>query len=601
MPTQIDELLSFVNKLNERTGSLCSTLDESYTMMEHITSRGKETAVHNMTEQILCNHEYLMGLQGLNQKLYLVESSLHLNDLFTTSTSLDNLAREHEFLKNKSKRKEPLSCVSHVQSPLNESIDHSIDDEVEYPKTLNNALSLSNLKLRPIRCSSKKSYKKRSKLRLSTIYKFNPLLDEQDEHANGGAEDTASSISFDTVKHYDRAKDSGPSPLRCVDTSSHNYSELTEMFSRPDQKGNTDISYSQDSFSPFFPVYNNRKRSYTVPKTPNDKRQHRDYILPQTPYMSTGPSDEGVQPNQSLKHFISFRQPVPYNTLDNETPLNKEHHKNDSPSRIDFVPLSINDEIDNISVSSNLSVSSKESNQDDISFTDFSRFLRRSRLDLPNSFPHILKRANSHDSVLTKRNIQTDQKFHNPIERIKTTSVQLATPTVEKICSDRITSGQSSKFNTDSVKWINQVISKTNVKENMHDKNINENSHSKPRLSIFNFHPNSSPVNIEPERRRVSVDIISQSISEGFKNLMSSKDKKNMNSHPTNPNIIGGEPDNSVLNTPKRKNNGAHSRLIVGPNKTKIISYGNIPSSHQPIVSDLNHKSLQEALSMSLM
>ncbi|CCE85977.1 Piso0_005619 [Millerozyma farinosa CBS 7064] len=601
MPTQIDELLSFVNKLNEKSSSLYQTLDESYTIMEHITSSGKETAVHNMTEQILCNHEYLMGLQGLNQKLYLVESSLHLNDLFTTSTSLDNLAREHEFLKNKSKRKEPLSCVSHAQSPLNEPIDHSIDDKVEYPKTLNNALSLSNLRLKPIRCSSKKSYKKRSKLRLSTIYKFNPLLDEQDEPTNAGAEDTASSISFDTVKHYDHPKDSGPFPLQGVDTSSHNYSELTEMFSRPDPKGNTDNSYSQDSISPFFPMYSNRKRSYTVPKTPNDKRQHRDHILPQTPYMSGGPNDEDIQPNQSLKHFISFRQPIPYNALDDGTPLEKEYRKDDSPSRIDFIPLSMNDEIDNISVSSNLSVSSKESAQDDISFTDFSRFLRRSRLDLPKSFPHILERANSHDSVLTKRNARIDHKFHNPTERIKTSSVQLATPTVEKICSDRITSGQPSKYNTDSVKWINQVISKTSVKENSLDKNVNEHSNTKSRLSIFNFYPNTSPVNIEPERRRASVDIISQSISEGFKNLIYSKDKKHINARPTNPNIIGGDSENSIRNTPIRKNSGAHSKLIVGPNKTKIISYGNIPSSHQPIVSDLNNKSLQEALSMSLM
>ncbi|EGW35132.1 uncharacterized protein SPAPADRAFT_58321, partial [Spathaspora passalidarum NRRL Y-27907] len=135
-----------------------------------------------------------------------------------------------------------------------------------------------------------------------------------------------------------------------------------------------------------------------------------------------------------LKHFISL----------NHLPSKQEEHDSDDSTNIDY------SNYDMVSVCSDMSYYSpeKQENGDDedrISFDDFSKFLRNSRVelnkDIREAFPHLI--APPHTST----------KFHNPSENVHRVAPSLSTDSKDVETSIRAEHQQDPK------ELLNRVIS----------------------------------------------------------------------------------------------------------------------------------------------
>lgn len=169
--SKLDTLLAMVDSLSTKSDRIVSSICESNDLIGLILEvngsiAAADSEIDTMTELINKNNICLNEFEKLHEKSFFLDSNLHLNQLYTNETSLSNLNKEYSYL---------LTSFGH------QNVRHLSDQPLtEAPlvvedKKLKNALSISNLELKPIRCRNAKVTKQKSRYRLSAAYTLNPL------------------------------------------------------------------------------------------------------------------------------------------------------------------------------------------------------------------------------------------------------------------------------------------------------------------------------------------------------------------------------------------------------------------------------------------
>ncbi|KAK6456884.1 uncharacterized protein RJT20DRAFT_126959 [Scheffersomyces xylosifermentans] len=529
-----------------------------------------------------------------------------------------------------------------------------VNSDRHTPTPLKSQISISNLKLKPIRCNTAKVYKKKSHYRLSSIYNLNPIAyedayfsgmeDEQSTAPNtprriipSASSKASSNIMdynhdndniLDYENHYEYDQQSvynahsgmdSPSPVRIPD------GEQVEIL----------CDANTESTSPLIALTNNRQRSNSLPETHSLKNQRYDLTTAFSPFHLNEDDPETLRLNR-LKHFISFGNLHDLDNFPEQELLDDLYH---SSPRNEVVP-NIDDpiDLDNVSICSDLSYFDKELDPEEGlggEVDNFENYLRKSRIDLHKAFPHLLQKSKSSESLLNSLSIYSDEvqpikeenkptfsyKFHNPIENVKlSTSSQSATATVEPIYFKNGPPKKKLLFAPEP-EDPKQILSDVMLRTEQRIREVSPISSplkiTSPNFStIFNFNLNASSF---ADERRNSIDLIGKSLSNGFKQLVNT------------PASIGNSPKPKRASTPQKirdlkrlsrehkpitvqsetqakrlpvripRNDGSFSQMTIGPNKTYSISHGDSSMFRKPVVSRVSHNSLREALAQSLL
>lgn len=192
--SKLDALLSLVDGLSTKSDEMVSSICDSNTLIGLILElngsiASADSEIDTMTEVINKNNICLNELEKLYEKSFFLESNLHLNQLYTNETSLDNLEKEYSYL---------LSSFGH------HNVRHFAQEEVKPPsenRELKNMLSISNLDLKPIRCRSSKVSKQKSRYRLSAAYTLNPLQENPVRNFSKSSHETEYSSLMEQISH----------------------------------------------------------------------------------------------------------------------------------------------------------------------------------------------------------------------------------------------------------------------------------------------------------------------------------------------------------------------------------------------------------------
>lgn len=169
--SKLDSLLAMVDSLSIKSDHIVASICESNNLIGLILEvngsiASADSEIDTMTELINKNNICLNEFEKLHEKSFFLDSNLHLNQLYTNETSLGNLRREYSYLLSSFSHHN----VRHLHSTA--MVENPVDFE---EKTLKNAISISNLELKPIRCRNAKVTKQKSRYRLSAAYTLNPL------------------------------------------------------------------------------------------------------------------------------------------------------------------------------------------------------------------------------------------------------------------------------------------------------------------------------------------------------------------------------------------------------------------------------------------
>lgn len=220
--------------------------------------------------------------------------------------------------------------------------------------------------------------------------------------------------------------------------------------------------------------------------------------------------------------------------LDNSDGLHKNTFSGNSlPLSVkSFKPLNIDafdmDELEHLDFDYDSSSPSRD-------FDNFSEFLRKSRIDLQNSFP-TLKKSVSYESVFSAPltlKVEPPKKFHNPIDIVYTQKRQLVTqPTVEAIYSS--TFDAQHNFKDHSRKLLAEETRPINIStKRAQSTNVDMTPKRKPSVGLFKLMNSplgsprgfcESPLVQRPKmvqkERQGSIDLISKSLATSFMNLV---------------------------------------------------------------------------------
>lgn len=659
MSSKLDQLVDLVDTLHARSTNLVNSIQESNYLITDIVDLNNnisnaDTTIDEMGDMVSNNYTYLNEFENLYEKSFLLESSMHLNDRVTSETTLDNLYQEYRFLMNRfMTRKEYGDDEDDILTAGAE--ESTVSTHFQTPPRLHNAISVSNLKLKPIRCRSKRIPRKKSSVRMlstSTVKTLNasdklPSIPDASEicsfNSNIGKRPSIHDLS------------SSPVPKKIAlshnDTTDTTITQTSRLMDNQKAELNDDsntISTSPDLFSELHSRI--KIRSNSLPETPKIEKfelnnfnilKHHDKIESSNgflPFESNTDSDELIRLNR-LKHFISYGHNLNVAHSNEQDISPKSPHSKLDGSIFNKTPcftqidLENQCDIDKVSVCSGFSsYSSEELNEELDNFEDY---LRKSRVNLTESFPNLITKVRSHDSIFTTDDSislpasvpEKHFKFHNPIDSMNLNSMKIATTTIDPIYyqgneKSSYVSAEATKLKGNTTKFLNDVISKTDQKETLNNRTPN-----KIRKTLFNYlnSPSKSSHSSSPTKsstRRGSLDMVSKSLSEGFMSLVNSTSMDKFKKHespskPSHNNVrIGGrknmgihakEKPISIQNEtlakrlPPRRKDGAHSNLIIGPNKTKILNHGDQSVFRKPIMTKISRNSLNEALCQSIL
>lgn len=630
MSSRLDLILSFVDELDARSDVLLSTVHSSNKIINDILSINDEieqidNSIDDVRDLMVDNALNLNEFSNLYEKSFYLESNLQMNDLVTNQMSFEQLANEFRHLMKKLEKNDDYS-MSRMTSTEYENVYENVYEEKSpkrkvsttstekyYTKNINVApssyikpfrnptiavskpllpkaqISMSNLQLKPIKCSTtKKLYKKKSRYRLSGIYNINPI-----------------------------AYDEYNSPLRTPQTS------RDAFLSSNNTSISSNIMHSGDE---------DDNETHSISTSPMQIR-HRSNSLPETPstnfadvFQSTGLEDmleisEGIEHLRlkRLDHFISC---VNLQRCDRANTTTDTEGLDDTDKTFDpNIDLNNHEEFDNLSILSDVSYYSPQKQKPIDDYTaqttedytekpleyleedSYEHFLRSLRVDL-NEFPLILKKSNSHDSIFNNSTVtQTSSyKFHNPIENVRMSTSKISTPTVEKVLYSKVKPSMGSR----SSKLLHEVKLRS-------DKSIQPVDTLTPAspFSLFKLHlvspkksaasvsrQQSQPINITGDKP----ELFSRSLTDSFLSLIKPPSLiPNEVTLPQSSPPIAVTNDISVKRLPVRipRNDGYHSRLTIGPNNTRIINHGESSVFNRPLVTRVSHNSLKEALSQS--
>ncbi|KAG2736252.1 hypothetical protein G9P44_000342 [Scheffersomyces stipitis] len=697
--SRLDSIVAFVDALDNQSDKLLASVSDSEYLINNITHINNsittiDTSIDEVADLMAQNRSHLVEFASLYEKAFYLESNLLVNDNITNHTSFETLTNEYRLLVKKfetndhfqehSSRKTSFADTTlhtihesdiihepgtdfhtttnnkiseHIINPFatnlqekhnqlnklptNGSENTAVDSEYsDYrtPTKLKPQISISNLKLKPIRCNSTRINKKRSRYRLSSIYNLNPIAYE--DAFGSTAEDDLSSVSH--TPRIPRIIPSASSRTSCsmengdhIDSSNVDIdTSVAEIDDIHDDgyEAHDDEEVCTENTSPLLTGIGNRMRSNSLPDIHSlfsDKKGKKDNF-----HLNSDFDEDPEQLRISrLKHFISFG-----NIYDKEDFAELDNVFHSSPCPLETAEVNIDSplDLDNVSICSDLSYFDKEIDENDpnneIEFNNFENYLRKSRIDLQEAFPHLLRKSNSFDSLFNATSIFSEEvipdpeedkptlgyKFHNPIESIKlSTSSQSAAATIEPIYfRDNFTKKKRALFAPepeDPKRILSEVMSRNEHSSSTRDFSAfsSPGSVSANISSLFSF-----PAVANSPGRRDSIDSISKSLTDSFLNLVNTPTTKQKNKKTITPQKIRDlkrqskekkpiivQSDSQTKRMPIRipRNDGQSTSLKIGPNKTKIVSYGESSIFRKPLVSRVSHSALRDALSQSLL
>ena len=663
MSTKLDLLIALVDNLDTRSTQLLNSIQETNYLVTDIISLNKDISTADKTidfmdDLVSSNHAHLNEIESLYERSFLLESNMHLNDVVTSETTLDNLRQEYRFLMNRFTRNDGYNSVNESPAQVSEE-ETTLSTHFQTPPRLHNSISVSNLKLKPIRCRSKRIPRKKASMRVMSTSTAKPA--ENSDMLFTPEDEIITPVSNIGKRLSNREFFNAPFPKKIA--LSNNEATITDTTQSPPSKiMDTFKDYSNDdsntiSTSPdlFGELHSRIKvRSNSLPETPkiekfelnsfNILKSHTSNANSSNIFQASNDDSELLRLNR-LKHFISsgnVQRHAHINGCDTSLSKPAQHHKNQSifDKTPTFSPIDIDDnnidhfDIESISVCSEFSDYPPEEPTDELD--NFESFLRKSRIDLAESFPNIITKAKSHDSIFTNEesislpapaSVKPTFKFHNPIDSMNLNCLKVATTTVEPIYyhgSDQIPNYnkdvQNIKGNT--TKLLNDVISKNDRKETLSNTTPN-----RIKKSLFNFNINSPSGSMseslkDSNPRRGSFDLMGKSLTDSFMSLVNTGSLEKLKKY--EPPSISSHHNSTPLNTPEQSHNakerpivirndtlikrlpprrkdGAHSNLIIGPNRTKIVNHGDQSVFRKPLMTKVSRNSLNEALSQSML
>lgn len=667
MSTKLDLLITLVDNLDTRSTQLLNSIQETNYLVTDIISLNNDISTADKTidfmdDLVSSNHTHLNEFESLYERSFLLESNMHLNDLVTSETTLDNLRQEYRFLMNRFTENDGYNFVNESPTQVVSEEETTVSTHFQTPPRLHNSISVSNLKLKPIRCRSKKIPRKRASMRIMSTSTAQPV-ENNDMLLFIPYEDEMTTVSNMGKRLSNRDLFNHPLPKKIAlsnneatitDTTQSPPSKIMDTFKDYANDDSNTISTSPDLFGELHSKI--KVRSNSLPETPkiekfelnsfNILKSHTSNTNSSNIFQACNDDSELLRLNR-LKHFISsgnVQRHIHMNGCDTSLSKPSQHHNNQSIfdktptfTSVDIENNNIDQfDIESISVCSDFSdYSPKEPSEE---LDNFESFLRKSRIDLAESFPNIITKAKSHDSIFTNEesiSLGTSApaktfKFHNPIDNMNLNSLKVATTTVEPIYyqgNDQISHSSKDvnniKGNTNTAKLLNDFMSKTDRKETPSNRTPN-----RIKKSLFNFNINSPSRSIKSESlqesnpRRGSLDLMGKSLTDSFMSLVNTGSLEKLKKYEPSsiPNHYKSKPINTIEQSnnakerpivirndtlikrlPPRRKDGAHSNLIIGPNKTKIVNHGDQSVFRKPLMTKVSRNSLNEALSQSIL
>lgn len=622
-------ILRIVDKLEARSNDILSTVEDSNRLINHLVSMNEEIStmdsrIDDIGDLLSDNTRNIHEFSSLYEKSFYLESNLHVNDSVTNQTSFETLTNEFQYLVKRLERNDyysraPFNAQEHEQEHDQEleqeheqqhghyeykqdAARDELHEETHAPAIprIQNKVSLSNLKLKPIRCNSRKIYKKKSRYRLSGIYNINPIayeevlsgleesdIEEKDE-VNDMNEESSFQKPFSDYNYLDQFNTpfkTIPSISDHTNTSSNIMHNEDHIYEDPDE-----ISFQPEELN-------------SLASSPNETVIHkriRSNSLPESHHKIDEDSDEKLRMNR-LKSFIS------YHNIHRSFEIHHDPIPKSPPTTL------IDDDFDNISVCSDLSYYSpaKQAPNQDVQddFDNFEKYLRQSRVDLKDAFPNI-KKSTSHESIFEPK--PKPFKFHNPAASMLASS-KVSEATVFYTSEPTRKKSVSFAETQDPKKYLSEMI----------QRNPKPVAPPEPSSSFNNFSIFFSPSKPKPKQeqkvdeRRNSIDHISRSLTDSFMNLVNTSTTKprkltypekkqreldlKMNAK-TQGVPISIENEIQAKRLPIRipRNDGASSQLTIGPNNTKIINHGDGSAFKRPMMTSMSRRSLRDALSSSI-
>lgn len=368
--SRLDLLILFMERLETLSATLVEAAAHTAELAQqstrlHLSLAAADAAIGTLSATVAANLDYLRRLGQLHERSFFLEASFAANDPVTNQTAWLSLHAEFEHL---------------------DAFRHAPTATLQ-PHTLSNSYSVSNIRLKPIRCREKKAYKKKLRYRLSQIYNINPLASSPIPETPG----------------VDSWSDAGTLLEQTQQTA-----PLLTLATSPETS-----------------VATPRVRSNSVPDLQREMFDNVD-MMRSTNIMNRyhDESEESLR-FKRLRHFVSINDglhtrqpPPPREAIAADSSFIKTPVLTPIESQPEFELLDIDQ-------CSDFSYYSPDKLEED----NFEHYLRKSRLDLHHILPNVIKRSSSHDSIFACQ--QSSWKFHNPVDKC------VAAPTI-KVSDDSI-------------------------------------------------------------------------------------------------------------------------------------------------------------------
>ncbi|KAI5951607.1 hypothetical protein KGF54_004681 [Candida jiufengensis] len=638
------------------------------------------------------NKNCLVELNALNAKCFYLNSNLVLDntDSIINQQSFEILNEEYSHILQKLQINEQFNVqiLSEKEEQSKETIDidnfsedeeeseeqeEEVEEEEELseeeniysstptPPDLRKMISISNLKLKPMRCATstitsttnspstakpnKLISKQKSRYRLSNIYNINPIAYE-DSSFNSSTTNNNSTIS--SIASSEISEDSERLMKNSLSKSYDTIdSHLNNTFEE-DQRLQDPINFKKEVMTPPPPTppqqqlaKHTRSNSLPTSTTSIDQNELFKEFDCQQDYLQFN----------KLKHFISMSNLPRHNLSPHEDLFYKEINKS-----LALTPQQQNNnECDVCSIVSDVSYyspSDKEQqrqskssqfhhndvfNEDDLKFDTYNNFLRKSALNLREQLQHHpLNRHKTNFQSLLVNHPSSNHKFQNPINIV---SSQRSNPTTNiAVLEDQQQRHSNTNSFPSSRKLLHEVISRSPVISNTFESKSPPLNTSHNKENVYNFSSCSYDKVLRPPTIKSAPSIATSSdqssnlqspslISNEFmKNFMLTNKKQETpkNTKPPTPqkikdlkkqkrfkNIPISIPNQTQLkripvNKQVQQENGfkilsgSYSNLTIMKNK-KYINHGNTSIFNNPIIRNYNEDAIREALSDSLL
>ncbi|EMG49728.1 hypothetical protein SBY92_004403 [Candida maltosa Xu316] len=459
MTSRLDHIFSYVNEIERRTNKLTDVVSNSNELINSLSLINDSVTqfdndIDEIRELIDSNNKSINEFKSLHEKAFYLESNILHNDNITNFQSFEHITEEYIHLLSNLRGNDKYSCQDvQEDTPIRQSeivepqLQHEPhqphqsspassphpqpqepvpepENEVHHPPDLKKMISISNLKLKPMRCTSTENQtlsKKKSRYRLSSIYNINPIAYDDSVVGTSTTYSTTSSdnnhnASISTREEYE-------DDHRMENSVSHSYETLeSHLVGEEEQVSATTKNYHENiaiMTTPDSDKSMTRGRSNSLPTTSTK--------VTDTDILKEFDCDLDILRLNRLKHFISVSHLPGKQTYDVSHMGDQQEDDENDEDDIFFNDIynksptpqsrrSINDpNYDVVSIVSDFSYYSPDkqqhvdSSKDDLfDYDNFNDFLRKSRLDLnkdlKQAFPHLI-----HD--------EPKYKFHNPIEK----------------------------------------------------------------------------------------------------------------------------------------------------------------------------------------